>query len=293
VAVVDEPTTKFAGLASGDLDLAGISPAMASLADGDPALALVTYPVAFTNTIVFNTTRPPFSDARVRRAIAAIIDRQRIVDVAVSGLGVAAQGPIPLGHPMAAAMRETAAADSLLDAAGFVRRPDGTRYRDTRPLRLVLRTVGSGDNAVEQLVQSDLRRHGIEVEIQQMELGAFLRDARSAEKPFDALVTGIPGDVSLSHLASMFASTQAGGALDYAGFHRPALDSLFAEARAAVTLADERAAWLEIQRYLAAEAPVVWLYHARGVQGKRRRLTGVTMDLRGELVTLVSWSLSP
>jgi peptide/nickel transport system substrate-binding protein len=35
--------------------------------------------------------------------------------------------------------------------------------------------------------------------------------------------------------------------------------------------------------------PVAWIYHARGVQGAARRLEGVTMDLRGELVTLASW----
>ena len=35
IAVVDEATTKFAGLAAGDLDFAGIAPTMASLAERD------------------------------------------------------------------------------------------------------------------------------------------------------------------------------------------------------------------------------------------------------------------
>src|SRR5207244_9458736 len=45
VAVVDEATTKFAGLASGDLDVAGISPTMATLARRDPSLRVVEYPI--------------------------------------------------------------------------------------------------------------------------------------------------------------------------------------------------------------------------------------------------------
>jgi peptide/nickel transport system substrate-binding protein len=59
VAVVDEPTTKFAGLVSGELDVAGIAPTTAALAARDPALRVLTYPVQFVTGIVFNVARPP------------------------------------------------------------------------------------------------------------------------------------------------------------------------------------------------------------------------------------------
>lgn len=290
VAVVDEPTTKFAGLASGDLDLAGISPSMAALTAGDPQLALLTYPVAFTNTIVFNAHKPPFDDARVRRAVAAAIDRQRLVDVALSGFGVPADGAIPRDHPYHGTVAPASDPAALLDSAGW-RRDGEWRTRGGTPLRFTLRTVGSGDNAVEQLVQADLRALGIRMEIEQAELGTFLAQARAPEKAFDAIATGIPGDVSLTHVAAMFDGAQAGGALDYAAFHRPALDSLFGEARRARSDTALAAAWQRIDAFLGREAPVAWLYHARGVQGMSRRLHGVTMDLRGELVTVAQWTL--
>src|SRR6185369_4248041 len=60
VSVVDEPTTKFAGLTSGDLDVAGIAPSMAGLAARDRSLRVLDYPILFTTGLVFNVHKPPF-----------------------------------------------------------------------------------------------------------------------------------------------------------------------------------------------------------------------------------------
>jgi ABC-type transport system substrate-binding protein len=88
----------------------------------------------------------------------------------------------------------------------------------------------------------------------------------------------------------MYDSRLAGGALDYGSYHTPRLDSLLARARRASDGAEARDAWLAVQRELANQVPAVWVYHSRGVQGLSRRLHGVRMDLRGELVTLHDWS---
>jgi peptide/nickel transport system substrate-binding protein len=294
VTVVDEPTTKFAGLASGDLDVAGIAPTMAGLARRDPSLRVVDYPILFTTGLAFNVTKPPFDDPRVRRAISLSIDRRRIVDAALAGYGTPASGPVPPESPLAlvvSAARDSHAADSLFDAAGWRRQPSGNRVRGGRTFDFELLTVGSGDNALEQLVQADLAARGVHVRIRQVELGAFLTAARANPKTFDALVSGVPGDVSLSFLAAMFETRQRGGALDYTGFHSARLDSLFVRTREASTEAARIAAWQDVQRLLAAEQPVAWIYHSRGLQGLSSRLHNVRMDLRGEMPTLARWEI--
>jgi len=294
VAVVDEPTTKFAGLASGDLDFAGIAPTMAFLANRDPMIEVLDYPVLFSTGVVFNTHRAPFDDARVRRAVDLSLDRRRIVAAALSGYGTPAAGPVPPENPLAlstTASGDTVAADSLLDLAGWKRGARGERERDGKALRFELLTVGSGDNAVEQLIQADLAARGVAMDIRQMELGAFLARARAPEKTFDALITGVPGDLSLSYVRAMFESSQKGGLLDYAGYHDPRLDSLFHRAAVASTENDARDAWLAVQRVLERDTPVAWVYHSRGVQGVSSRMRNVTMDLRGELVTVSRWTV--
>ncbi|MGH7717242.1 MAG: peptide ABC transporter substrate-binding protein [Gemmatimonadaceae bacterium] len=294
IAVVDEATTKFAGLVAGDLDVAGIAPTMASLAAQDPTLRVVNYPVLFSYGVVFNTHRPPFDDERVRKAVALAIDRQRIVDVALAGYASVAHGPVPPDHPYAATEGtgpDPAAARARLDAAGWHAGADGIRRKNGQELAFRLLTVGSADNAAEQLMQADLAAVGIRMEIGLREMTAFLAEARAAEKRFDALFTGIPGDLSLAYLSSMFDSRLAGSALDYGDYHTPALDLLLERARSAATPNDARRAWLEAQRELEARTPIAWIYHARGVQGAARRLRGVTMDLRGEMVSVARWHL--
>ena len=296
IAVVDEPTTKFAGLVSGELDMAGIAPSMAGMVRADPSLDVLDYPVLFSNVLVFNVRHPALGDARVRRALSLSVDRRRLVDAAVAGFGTPATGPIPPDHPLAperaARLHDTAAADALLDAAGWRRGSGGLRSRSGEPLRLQLATVGSGANVIEQLIQADLAARGIVAELRTMELGAFLSMARATEKRFDVLVTGIPGDLALSHLSAMFDGGQAGGALDYAAFHRAGLDSALSAARRAGNPNDAAARWAAVDALLAAEMPVAWLYHSRGVQGVSRRVRGVRMDLRGELATVREWTVS-
>jgi peptide/nickel transport system substrate-binding protein len=296
IAVVDEAATKFAGLVSRELDLAGISPSMAHVAAEDPALRVVDYPVLVAYGIVFNTHRPPFDDVRVRRAVSLAIDRQRVIDAALAGFATPASGPVPPDHPFALqepARVDTARASRLLDSGGWVRGDDGVRHRNGQPLTFELLTVGSADNAAEQLIQADLAAIGVRLEIRQREMGAFLAEAHAQEKRFDALFTGVPGDLSLGYLSSMFDSRLAGGVLDYGGFHTPRLDALLARARSAVTDSTSRQAWHDLQRELATQMPVAWVYHARGLQGMSRRLHGVRMDLRGELATVTQWRVDP
>jgi ABC-type transport system substrate-binding protein len=156
-------------------------------------------------------------------------------------------------------------------------------------LSFELLTVGSADNAIEQLIQSDLQERGIRMAIRQMEGGAFLTAMRASPKTFDAAITGVSGDVSLAYLAAMFEGAQRGGSLDYAAYHRQPLDAAFAATRAATTDDARRMAWAAVQRHLADSLPMTWVYHSRGVQGISARLDGVRMDLRGELASLARW----
>lgn len=289
VAVVDEPATKMAGLVSGDLDMAGIAPTMAGLVGRDPTLRLVEYPNVASVAVVFNPASGALGDRRVREAFSLSIDRRRIIAAAIGGFATPASGPVPDASPFAMqAARpgyDTTRADSLLDASGYRRSTNGSRG-----LRYELLTVGSGDNVAEQLIQADLAARGIAITIRQLELGAFLARARTTPRQFDMMLTGVPGDLSMSHIVAMYEGEFRGGALDYADFHTARLDSLFARVHAATNETALHEAWRAVQVELEREMPAAWIYHSRGIQGVARRLENVTMDLRGELPTVARWT---
>ena len=251
VVVVDEPTTKLAALASGELDFAGIQPAHAEFVRRDPALAVLTYPLLFTYGIVLNTRRPPFDRLDARRRLAAALDRQEIVDGYLYGFGVPAHGPVPPGVPGYLPLAAPPAPAVAPAAAA--------------PVRFELLTVGSGEAPLEQMVQARLRAAGFDVVIRQLENSTFLSRVYSPEREFQAAVLGIQGDPSLGYLGPL---------AELAGLTAP----------------DDAAA---AQRFFRDSMPVAFLYHARGLQGMNRRVRGVTMDLRGELVTVHDWAVGP
>ena len=286
IVVVDEATTKLAGLVTGELDVAGIQPMHASLVRRDSALVLVDYPVLLTYGLVWNTRRAPFDDARLRRALTLALDRAQIVSAYLYGFGEVADGPVPPWHPLAVPVAhmpfDRAAARSLLDSLGWTAGPDGVRRRDGRRLAFTLLTVGAADNSLEQMIQADLKAVGADVRIRQLELGAFLATAQGAARDYDALVTGISGDLDLGYLRALFDSRRLAEPLQYAQYANAAVDR-------ALDAGDLSA----VQRLVARDLPITFLYHARGVQGMSRRLEGVRMDLRGELATLEQWRLNP
>jgi peptide/nickel transport system substrate-binding protein len=103
------------------------------------------------------------------------------------------------------------------------------------------------------------------VTIRQLELSAFLDRVYGPAHDYDAAILGIPGDLGLGYLGPLAA---------LAGMTAP-------RGPAAA------------ERMFADSVPVAFLYHARGVQGMNRRVRGVRMDLRGELVTVHDWRVTP
>ncbi len=254
IAVVDEPMTKLAALTSGELDVAGIQPAHADFVRRDPRLAVLDYPLLLTNGIVFNARRAPFNASGARARVTSALDRPALVAGFVYGFGTPASGPVPPG---------VTAWDSLTLSLGH--EPAVPQSSEGGPLTFELLTVGSGEAALEQMIQAQLAHAGITMTIRQLELSAFLDRVYGQRHDFDAALLGSPGDLGLGYLTPLAALS---------GLRPPA-------GRAALF------------RFFRDSLPAAFLYHSRGLQGINRRVRGVAFGLRGELATVSQWNVAP
>ena len=119
------------------------------------------------NWLAFNTRKKPLDDVRVRQAIAFAANRDFITSKLMAGKAAAATGPIAPGSPLDEPNVEKykldlAKSGELLDAAGYPKKPDGSRMSLT--IDYIPGTDEQQRNVAEYL-RSQLKRAGINLEV--------------------------------------------------------------------------------------------------------------------------------
>jgi len=122
--------------------------------------------------IVFNCARSPFTDVRVRQAVAYAIDWQVLARDVYFGLdppGMADTPPASWAYDQSVLPypHDLSKARALLRAAGWISDSSGAVVRNGQPLRVDMVTVAgiTSRAKVEELVQQDLRAVGIALDI--------------------------------------------------------------------------------------------------------------------------------
>jgi peptide/nickel transport system substrate-binding protein len=119
------------------------------------------------NWLAFNTKKRPLDDVRVRRAIAYAANRDFITSKLMAGKAMVATGPIAPGSPLDEPNVEKykfdlAKSQELLDAAGYPKKPDGSR------MSLTIDYIPGADEQqrnVAEYLRSQLKRAGINLEV--------------------------------------------------------------------------------------------------------------------------------
>lgn len=232
-----------------------------------------------STVLVFNSAKPPLSDARVRKAISLAIDNGALVDEVLLGQG--RPGADSLVHPdspwaLPAGVHELdpARARRLLAEAGFsARDPDGVRERSDG-LRLELSVLVASSEprhgrAVE-LAAQQLAPLGVKVTVEALDPVAF-RQRRSAPGPgqppsHDAYVADLDSDAHLDPdgLYHLLHSPGPGGPTGTGpGYADPELDVLLEQASVS-DLAGRTPLLHRAQALVADRAPVVALWYRDG-----------------------------
>ncbi len=171
---VKDPVTRCLKLARGEIDFTqnDLPPALLGYLHGQPHLDIRTTPSTTFSYIGINLHDPYLSHVRVRRALAMALDRKKLKKALLNDLPVLAETVLTPSHWATTSLPripfDPEAAESMLDAEGFKRGPDGVRFHlnyrtSTDPTRLRLVTA----------IASQWEKIGVRIRIESMEWGGF------------------------------------------------------------------------------------------------------------------------
>jgi ABC-type transport system substrate-binding protein len=109
-------------------------------------------------------------------------------------------------------------------------------------------------------------------------------------RDFDAILGNVTDNLHKDD-SQLFHSRNAAGPRFWSGFTSPRVDALLDSLSVTMDRAAARPLWREYQAELVAEAPLVVLFYARGINGVRRELHGLVDDWRGPIASVQEWWL--
>lgn len=161
----------------------------------DPNVTVLEQPGLNIGYLAYNTTKKPFSDVRVRKAINMAINKKAIIDAVFLSTGIPAINPIPptmwsYNKSIKDDPYDPAAAKKLLAEAGY---PDG--FETDLWAMPVQRPYNPNAKRIAELMQADLAKIGVKAVIKTYEWGEYRKRAQAGEHQMAQLGwTGDNGD---------------------------------------------------------------------------------------------------
>lgn len=277
--VITEPGTRVATLESGEsLFVDEVPEGDYQRLKADTRFRFTTIPVPGTPLgFYFNVKKPPLDDQSVRDAINFAVDRQAILDKVFFGIGKVEMSIA--GHGVAGRLDDfdnkypfdPAKSRQLLDAAGWQTGADGIRAKAGQRLSLILATYRPAWGQIAQVLQSQLRTVGIDVQIQSTPQPAYLDFVRRYQHHM-AETAGAVGD--FGQLFNRYHSSQI-AITNYVNLADPTLDGLLDKGNQQQIGSPERKqTYDDAQRRLMGVTPGVFVLAQVKIQGYAAKVRG-------------------
>ncbi|MFN0181107.1 MAG: ABC transporter substrate-binding protein [Gemmatimonadales bacterium] len=287
---------------SGEADLLETvtNPAARERAQQDSGLILRPYPSAVYGYLGFRhhdeagLPHPVLSDAALRRALAAAIDRAAVVKAVLGPEAAVPEGPMSralwLWRDQPVAGADTAAASRLLDSLGWTRGSGQVRARGGRRLTVdILVPATSGvRRALAQGIQEMWRTIGIDATVTAVDFPVF--QERLQQGKFDAMIGAWLDEPSPRGLAEAWGRS-GWGQRNQGRYANPTFDSLAAVAMAAPTVDRARSAWHAAIDRLNRDAAAVFLYTPTSVAVMTDRVASLPIDPFSWLSQARNWRM--
>ncbi|MBK6864772.1 MAG: ABC transporter substrate-binding protein [Ideonella sp.] len=275
---ISDPAAQVAALLSGDVDAFPRVTAARSLEQikADGRFQVIIAGTRAKTILAINNKKKPLDDVRVRRAIAAAIDRKAVIEGAGDGLGA------PIGShyvPGALGYVDTTGVNPFnIDKAKALLKEAGV----ATPLELTLKLPPPGyARQGGEVIAAQLAKVGIVAKIENVEWAQWL-DGVYKNKNYDLTIISHVEPFDLGNFAKP----------DYYwGYTNPAFNKLFDQINNAPTTAERAKLLGEAQKMIANDAVAAFLYQPQFITVANKKVRGLWKEtpIFANDLSLMSW----
>jgi dipeptide transport system substrate-binding protein len=245
----------------------------------DPNVVVMEQPGLNIGYLAYNTTKKPFDDVRVRKAVNMAINKKAIVDAVYLGTGVPATNPIP---PTQWSYNKTIKDDAfnpeeakkLLAAAGL---KDG--FATDLWAMPVQRPYNPNARRIAELMQADLAKVGIKAEIKSFEWGEYRKRMQAGEHQMGMLGwTGDNGDPDNFLNTLLGCSSAKSNGSNVAKFCYQPFEDLIQKAKVVSNPAERTKLYEQAQVIFKQQAPWFTIAHAVQIKPVRKEVIGFKLS---------------
>ncbi|MCF1709366.1 ABC transporter substrate-binding protein [Tabrizicola sp. J26] len=238
----------------------------------NPDVTIISTPSSAHQEVHMRTDMAPFTDKRVRQAVALTLDRPKLVEGLMRGKAqIGNDSPFMPAFPstdtsVAQRQIDLAQAKQLLEAAGMA---DGFEVELTTEKYLEIPQYA-------QVIQNAVQAIGGNIKLNIMDQGAYYGDAVPGNSPWLDSTMGIT-DYGHRGVPNVFlqAPLLSTGTWNSAHFNNKEYDGLVTSFVASLDLESQKDTAGKIQRLLLDETPIIYGYFYDFLTATRKGVTGV------------------
>lgn len=297
--IVTDPSVALQVMKKGEIDLSSLSEVQwikqANTKNFDDRFNKYKYFLPGYSFIAWNEDRPFFKDARVRRAMTMLLDREKIREKVLFGLAETVIydaykfGPIYDGS-IAPYPYDPEGAVKLLEEVGWSDHDgDGIIDKDGIPFRFTFMSSGTPfSEKISNILRENLKKVGIDMEISKFEWSVFSKNL--SDRAFDATSLmwgggGIEGDPY-----QLWHSSQVDRGSNFVGFNNKEADDIIVNTRKEFDPNLRHEMFRRFQRILYDEQPYTFLFANPSLIAVQKRFTDVKVYKLG--IDIREWGVT-
>ncbi|MCS7229024.1 MAG: ABC transporter substrate-binding protein [Candidatus Kryptonium sp.] len=303
VKIVPNESNLLLQFLNGQIDvLPSIPPAVAEKYENNPNVKFIKYPFLAYEYIGWNQRNPLFADKRVRQALSYGINVDYIIKVILKGNAVRSTSPFPsifwaYNDKLKPYPYDPEKAKKLLTEAGW-RDSNGDGILDkvinNKKIDFKFTLITNAENQTRKeiatVIQNDLSKLGIKMEIQVFEFNTFMRYI--LDRNFDAVLSGWRV-ATKPDLTTIFHSEAIKSGHNIVSYSNPIFDKLNDSAAVLNDLSKAKVIWDKVQEIIYEDQPYTFLYEPVRINGISKRIKSETVRMNSIsfLYNLHEWEL--